>query len=491
MKKIILLIIFLSLFMTIKIEVQAEVYTDRIYTAKELEGITYAKEKNGEITPRKAKMIKRESDNQIVYCLEPFVLLEEYADYKGYDFSQDKLLKISKEQWKRVNLLSYYGYGYKDHNDEKWYSITQILIWRTVDKTADFYWTDSYKGKRVDKYLTEIEELEQLIRNHDIKPSFDSDTFDMSIYSSLAITDSNNVLSSYEIINDDEVNAKISGNKLIITSDNVEKNINIRLIKRDRDHHALPIVYISTSSQAVISVGSYDSVYSNLNVSINSGEIKILKLDEDTNSTVPQGEGQLIGAVYEVYTEDNQLVGNIVIDQNNMGSLKKLKYGKYKIKEKTSGIGYKIDPKEYTVEVNSKNKTIEVKLTNEVIKRKIRIQKYFAADDDKKLVEKNITFQIFDKDGNLFKEVTTNEYGIIELELPFGSYIVKQLNTTDGYAKVEDFIINVNDDSNDIIEYFLNDLKLPNTYQSNNLFLPIAIILNLIFLLKYYEKKYC
>ena len=488
MKKIILLITILSIFIGLKLDVYAATYSDEFYISSEIEGISYAKVKNGKTEYRKAKFKRRSSDKKVVYCIEPFVDLAENTNYKGYDYNYEKLLNMSKATWKRISLLSYYGYGYKNHTAEKWYPITQMLIWQTIDKNATFYWTDSFKGNKVTKFTEEINEIEKLVSEHEKKPSFNGKKYDMSISSTLTLTDTNNVLSNYKIVNSDGIDVKISGNKLVINSKDISEEIKIKLVKKDSIYNALPVIYVSDTYQNVLSVGSYDEVNSDLDLTINSGEVRIVKLDNDTKDTKPQGEASLVGAIYELFNDKNECVGEITIGEDNTGSLKNLKYGKYKLKEKSSGKGYNLDQNEYEIEINKDNKLVELSLTNEVIKRKIKIYKYFENDEQNKKVEQNIKFQIFDKNNNLYTEVITDEYGIVEFELPYGTYTVKQVNTTDGYYMVDDFTIKVDEDAKELIEFYLNDLKIPNTYSYDNTYIILIMLISSIFVLRYVKK---
>lgn len=491
MKRVIILLTLLSIFIGLKIDVYATTYTDKFIISDVIDGIYYAKVKNGITEYRKAKFKRRISDNKIVYCIEPFVGLKENTSYKGYDYNYESILKMSKEDWQRISLLAYYGYGYPGHTDSKWYPITQILIWQTIDKEATFYYTKTYKGERTVKFTSEINELEKLVKNHFIKPSFDGDTYNMSISSTLTITDENNILSNYEVIDNTNL-VKIENNKLIVNTTEEESEINITLQKKDKLYNALPIVYVSNTYQNVLSVGSYEPVYSNLKITVASGNIKITKKDADTLSIIPQGEASLIGTTYELYDENNIYIDKIVIGDDNTGTLNKVKYGNYKLIEKISGVGYQLDNKEYYFSINEENMNIDLELTNQVIKRKIKIKKY-TEDENKLLLEENIKFQIYNNNGEIIKEITTDNNGEIEFELPYGTYIVKQVNTTDGYQKVEDFEIKIDETSDELIEFFLYDLKIPNTSQKDYTKVLIGILFTSIItliILKKYGKKY-
>ena len=67
------------------------------------------------------------------------------------------------DTWQRVTDLVAFGYLYKDHIDDKWYAITQMMIWETVDKNNSFYFTDTLNGNKVDIYNEEKAEIERLI----------------------------------------------------------------------------------------------------------------------------------------------------------------------------------------------------------------------------------------------------------------------------------------------------------------------------------------
>ena len=105
------------------------------------------KERNG------ATFLLHRSDSKLVYCLDPFTR-EIDGNYEGYIGYNDKF-GLTKEQINTINLIAYYGYGYDNHNDIKWYGITQYLIWQQLG-LDDIYFTDSYYGNRVSMYQEEI-----------------------------------------------------------------------------------------------------------------------------------------------------------------------------------------------------------------------------------------------------------------------------------------------------------------------------------------------
>lgn len=152
--------------------------------------------------------------------------------------------------------------------------------------------------------------------------------------------------------------------------------------------------------------------------------------------------------------EQNEIVDTLVIDNNYEAISKLLPLGKYKIKETHSMNGYKLDKTEYEVNIDSQNNNKELILKNEVIKSKIKILKYY----DQKL-EKGISFEIYNKYGELVDTVTTNEFGEITKELYYGTYTFHQLNSTKNYLCVDDFEVTINEASQNIIRMELHDEK--------------------------------
>lgn len=479
------------IFIGVKINVYASTYADQFYISEVIDGIYYAKEKDGNIEYRRAKFKRRRDDNQIVYCIEPFVNMPEDANYKGYDYNYEKLLKLPKESWEELRLLSYYGYGYPGHTDEKWYPITQLLIWEIIDPEAKFYYTETFKGQKINRFMNEIQEIKTLIENHYKLPSFSNSFIKTSINSTLILEDTNKVLNNYVVSNNYNLDITIKDNELLVTTTDEEKEFEIILTKKDKIYQSLPIIYVSNTYQNILLVGSYEPLNTNFKLKVGSGNLKITKKDADNKTTIPQGEAQLAGTTYELYDSANNLTNKIVIDHNGEAYISKLKYGDYKLIETISGKGYLLDNKEYYFNINQENDSIELELLNEVIKSKIIITKYLK-NDKKVELEQNVKFQVINVNNEIYKEIETNENGIAEFELPYGTYTIKQINTTEGYYKIDDFIITIDESSNKEIAFYLHDLKIPDTNEKNiTLIVWISLIITstVLLFIKINEKK--
>ena len=100
------------------------------------------------------------------------------------------------------------------------------------------------------------------------------------------------------------------------------------------------------------------------------GDIEITKISADDNEKTGEKKGTpLKGAIFEVYDENDMLVDTIVTDENGKAKSKLLEYGKYYVKEKSTGSDYYLlNTEKYYVEISENGKTIPVTIENTSIK---------------------------------------------------------------------------------------------------------------------------
>ena len=77
--------------------------------------------------------------------------------------------------------------------------------------------------------------------------------------------------------------------------------------------------------------------------------------------------------------------------------------------------------------------------------------------------EKDVLFEIYDRDNKLVSSVITDEEGYGEVTLPYGKYSIRQKNSMDGYEIVDEKEVII-DGSKEEILYTLNDyeIEVPN-----------------------------
>lgn len=135
------------------------------YNDEKVSGMWITREKDSVLMSGLPFFLKRKGDDKIVYCLEPFVMLNQEEGYEGY-YSANSYFNLSEEKLDRIRLLSFFGYMYPGHEEDKWYGITQYLIWQTVDEEANIYFVDNRYGDKIEAYVEEIEEIEFLISEY-------------------------------------------------------------------------------------------------------------------------------------------------------------------------------------------------------------------------------------------------------------------------------------------------------------------------------------
>ena len=287
-----------------------------------------------------------DSKGDFLYCLQPFVDFDpnkvDQYDVKEEDYLS--VLSLSERDWERINLLAYFGYGYSGHSDSKWYTITQVLIWKIVDSNATFYYTNTLNGVRNDNlYVDEMNELNKLVDDYLIKPSFDIPS-NLNLGESVSLEDHNKTLHNYTITSKNNVDAHIDGDKLSITSTGVgsarvtlERNITESLVP--------PVIYFKEGIQDIFRYGKINPLKVEVNLNSTGGGLNIHKKDNKGNS--------LEGVKFGVFNEKDTQVCTIITDSGGNGNCDNLPLGTYTVKELETIEGYVKNDKVYSIEITS------------------------------------------------------------------------------------------------------------------------------------------
>lgn len=389
------------------------------------------------------------------YCIERGVSI----DTDIYSSTTDwNVTGLNNDIKRYIRLLAYYGYDYDGHNTMEYYLATQELIWEKISgKTT--YWV---KGASVDSPRLDISKekqiIEDLVSKHTTVPSFDSEVVEINIGETTTLNDSNNVLSQYEIYNSNLDGVKIENNSLKITASNLRGEEEIQLIRKNY-MTKVTLIYHSGDNQKLISAGVLDPVIATVKVKSLAGSIELSKKDSQTGLT-PQGDGVLDGAKYGIYNSNNELVDTIITGEKN--KTKDIPYGKYTIKEIEASKGYELDANIYNVTIDSNNKDIVLDVYENIIKRKVNFFKVYATDKTSILVgEPNVQFDIYLKSTNeLYKSIITDKDGYAQVELVYGTYVVKQVTSTENYEKVDDFEIVINTSDEEPINELISNAEI-------------------------------
>lgn len=443
-------------------------YNNAIWPSEFISNIFIKKVKpNGYTKYQQARFLRRSEDNKYVYCLQPYVEINNNYVYDVARDDYETATNLSKEQWKRVSLLAYYGYEYNEdgynHNDKKWYVITQVLIWRTTTPDSKIDFTDTLNGNFVEgKFASEIQELENLVANHNKIPKFENVSETLPLGSSITLTDTNGVLSKYSVSSNGNITVNKDNNTITIKANAIGDGV-ITFTKADTKYETPPIVYFSEHSQNVMRVGKYDPLTSNFKIKVIGGKILINKLDRDTGNNIPSGDATLEGAKFGIYyAETNELLATITTNKDGIAESPILsKIGKMYAKELSSSTGYLVNEEKIYFEITENNLKPEITVYEQVIRRNIELSKFYSQQETGILKpETNIEFGFFDKNNVMVAKVITDSQGYSVVSLPYGKYTVRQLNASPNVEKVKDFEISITEQSTEPIKYTIVNNEL-------------------------------
>ena len=289
----------------------------------------------------------------------------------------------------------------------------------------------------------------------------------VEISESYGVKDDISGLVSTNVMTSDIYNGYINSNKKNGTQYKTEyiENLEVNISKKEISDEAIiniknSFIYKKSGSQSLASFSLSASLKSHITVEIEGGKISLEKIDMDTLSSEPRGEAALTGAVYEIKDENGKIVDTLVTDSEGKAMSKMLPFGRYTVKETIPSTGYLLDEKIYTVELqkSSQENITVVSSKEKVIEHEIAFMKVYN-DGNTGIMkpEMQITFDIYDKDDNKVSTVTTNKEGYVSLKLPYGTYTVRQQNTSPYYEKVSDFKLYVYEDKKEVVNYVLSD----------------------------------
>ena len=385
------------------------------------------------------KYEKYSMDGKVVYCIEPGtpITTQLYNGQEGWVNSP-----YSDEINQKIQLIGYYGYEYPGHNTLRYRMATQSLVWETVGGQIIEWWTEASGWGDNINIDYEKGEIMKLVNAHYELPSFNGETKQTVIGQEVTFTDSKGILSNFEVVNSNV--ARIEGNNLIVKPTTVG-DVNVSLKRKSYTSDPTTIfVGVDEKSQKMGYFGLNDPIISTIKVVSIGGKVTAEKLDSKTMSVKPLGDAVLTGARYGVYNEQNVRVGQVTIGENSTGTSDFLpSLGRFYLKEEKASYGYKLNETLYWFEVTQDNLYPKVNVYEDVIEADVQLFKMFA--DAKTGIlksEPNITFEFYLKSSmELYTTATTDSQGRLVVTLPFGTWIVRQKNSTPGYEKLKDFEI--------------------------------------------------
>ncbi len=426
------------------------------------------------------------ANGKIAYCIEPGVVADKGGTYNStYDINDTNL---KGKDVKRLSLIGYYGYGYKNHNSKEYYMATQELVWRLMG-VENVWWTDSKYGGNILNIESYKNEILNLVDSYEISPKFNFKN-KYIVGDEITLDDLNKVLDEYEVLGNNDV--KINGKSIVMKIKDDNNNFSLRR----KNNGKKPIFYYKSGYQTI---GSFEYAYdysNNYNVLSDYGKIIVNKLDKNTNSKNPfSSKATLKGAKYTLYDSNGNIVDTKITDDSGTVIFSNLSKGTYTIKEISASLGYTIDEKSYKVTVTTDNLQSVINSYEKIIENEIIVTK--VLDDKENGIispEEGIEFGLYDENGSLIRTYVTDKNGVIKFVLPYGKYVLKQHTIKQGISVAEDKIIEVINDkevkSIIIVNHKLKEdvpNELPNTgKQYKPSYMLLIFSLGLVY---YYERK--
>lgn len=460
--------------------VKAATYNGYIYEDTKIPGIYFYKHREDTATEKfeyhnfhsEAAIHRRSSDNAIVYCIESWKTLtgSKVGDFE--ETTDEFSTKLSVDQINKIKKLAYFGYGYQDekynHNDLKWYAITQYLIWLVQAPNIEHYFVNSISSTApLNIYDEEINELNRLVDSIPIKMNMGYNDFIM--YGKAKTIKIDN-LDKYEITASKSLKLKTDydTNSLEVTPLS-GRDCSLTLRKRNNRTGKKFTYYLSDKYQNTMSIGDLDDQVINYNFKIETGTIEIKPFEEDnqTKEHIP-----LTDCMYGVFTEEDIYINGIKVrgkdelvasstPRDGVVSMRGLSVGKYYVKELWyMGNNYYDYNKVFSVTIKDKT-PVGKELYYHRQKLRLNLKKYLSMPvvNSQKLdyslqTREGIKFGLFDEKSNLILEESSDKDGIItfDLSIPYGNYFVKEISTLDNYY-LSDFLLPIEFVCNGTDEY--------------------------------------
>ena len=446
-------------------------------------------------------------DGKVVYCVEPGVGI--YTN--DYDGVADLYLSnISQDIIDKVSLIGYFGYDYPGHGNYRYFLAAQELIWELIGNNEIHFTTGINDTGDIVNIDYEKNEIMGLVNRFYLKPSFDNISVDGKYNDSIVLTDTNDVLSNYTVSSNNSV--FIDGNKLVIKFDSLGSD-NILLSRKKYDdmpsvfYHAdgsQDFMFLRASGEVTsnISVNSYIP-YSNIHI-----DKKGMMLDgiDSDNNFIYSLRG-LDGVLFELYANEDIYVGERLVysrDQlvqelstiNGEVTSDNLPNGNYYLKEVKTASGFILNDSIINIHLENEGKEVYthmIDLKNERQKIFINLSKHGEvfngivdnSGDYINVPLANIKFglysgnDIYDVDGDLLvkknvliRELITDSSGNIdsELNIPFGTYYLKELETLPGYILDPNiYEFSVSDSSDGIVKIMVTKEPIINSISKSRL----------------------
>ena len=407
--------------------------------------------------------------DKVAFCLEPDTHITSFDYYE----TDESGLNLSADMIRRLTLITHYGYDYPGHQTDRYFVATQNLIWKSVTN-HNFYVTSELWGEGYYVDLSaEENEIINLVDSHYVRPSFNTEKYEIKLGDNLILTDTNGVLSNYEVsFTSDNVNYSIDGNTITITPTKLG-DANIEFKRKNEDIRST-IIFKSDNSQTMGHLGLSDPSMAFLSIANKGGTLSINKIGEKLeyeDNSYSYKQIPLKGAKFDLYAEEDITdgLGNIIYEKgtiiktevsNEKGMIyfSDLYLGKYSFKEVESTNNNVVDSKKYYFEITKDNLNIEKKVENYYAKGTLDFSKVdFSTSEPLP----NTKIQIFtDDDKQVFEGITDENGKVVINDLPIGKYYIVETEAPVGYTINEEKMPFEIKENKEVVKSTMKDEKI-------------------------------
>lgn len=374
---------------------------------------------------------KKDGNGNMLWCVEPGAPLS-WGSNTGFTTSE-----VSDAKYVKASLIVYWGWEKQKSVVNAFY--TEKLVQEITTGVKPTSISDLSGQGRISLagYESFKKEVMKKVNAFYTKPSFDGKTYTIKLGETLTLTDSNNSLSYYKVLNNNaNVSISQSGNTLKVTptsSSNINGFVRFKY-EIDPSFKRAKILYQAPWLQNVIFAGIGDPAYSDINIKVlKNGNVKIKKVDADTGKAIS-------GAKFKLSYGGKQV--EVVTNANGEADLKDVPHGtKVTIQEIQAANGYVLNKTPQTITIEA-NKTVTA-----TFKNKKQVGRLDLIKEDKETGNKaqgsakleGAVYGLFETNGQKVKEVSLKKSGdkvtgSFENMQILHDYYVQEIKAPEGYT---------------------------------------------------------
>lgn len=395
------------------------------------------------------KAVYKEHQGVPVYCLDFGVTISVEKGYNTYELSESNNYTTHQKEY--IEIISFFGYRYGNHDNIYYYLATQELIWGTLG--VDVYWSyslnggdyldlSSYKHEILDLYAQYINENNNTYENHFFE-----------VGNTYKIYDTSTSLPQYQYtyvgVNDVYQNARE------LTIYGYYSNVDTLILTRNYSRGYTSKIFIEPGYQSIIKPGNLKPKTRTIEIVVEDTSIKInrVNISQKDNKNL-----RLDYAMYEIYDQ----YGNFYrrVSTNILGELiiTNIPLGKYKIIEVLPSYGFERYGAEINIDLIWGNTPVEDTIYIKPIKKEVTITNIYKINNVE-YKDSGIMFEVHNEDG-LETIIETDSNGFASVNLEYGKYKFIQVNSREGFEVEPVFEVEINDMYNELDFIFIKEKNI-------------------------------